>query len=187
MTNLKTFACIAATLMLLYFTSTIKVDNTRKIATIVFDDVQQTTYAPSPIAQQTKEKVEWCSNNNDCTVLREASYYEARGENDMGVVSVMNTILNRVEHKSWPNSVRGVVHKYRHFSYLWDGSVDQGMRDDKQVERLSVLAFDVLHGEIESPVGGATHYHTVKVNPYWVHDVEYVAHVGNHVFYRGDR
>lgn len=145
------------------------------------------TYDPPTLAQQTKKKVEWCSNNNDCTVLREASYYEARGESDIGVVSVMHTILNRVEHKNWPNTVHGVVHKYKHFSYLTDGSVDQGMKDNEQVERLSVLAYDVLHGLIESPIGGVTHYHSINVTPYWVSDVDYVAHVGNHIFYRGDR
>lgn len=145
------------------------------------------TYDPPTIAQQTKEKVMWCSNNNDCTVLREAAYHESRGECDMGVVSVMHTILNRVQHRSWPDTVYGVVHKYKHFSYLTDGSVYRGMKDNEQVERLSVLAYDVLHGLIDSPLGDVTHYHTVSSNPYWRHDVEYVAHVGNHIFYKGER
>lgn len=187
MTNLKTFVCIAASLLLLYFISTIKVDNTRPIATIVFDGVQQAPYAPSPIAQQTEEKVMWCKQDKDCSVLLEAAYYEARGEDDRGVVSVMYTILNRVAHKAWPDSVQGVVYKPKHFSYLTDGSVQRGMKDREQVERLSVLAYDVLHGLIESPIGDVTHYHSVNVNPYWVKDVEYVAHVGGHVFYKGDR
>lgn len=150
------------------------------------------TYTPSkvPPAEHQKtldEKVAWCKEVKDCTTLAEAAYYEARGENDIGVVSVLHTILNRVAHKSWPDSVQGVVYKPKHFSYTHDGSMKQGMNDKKQVARMNILAYDVLHGLIESPVGNSTHYHATNVNPYWVTDMEYVANVGNHRFYRGDR
>lgn len=187
MNNLKTFVYIAASLLLLYFISTIKIDNARPIATIIFDEVQQESYTPLTVEQQTKNKVEWCKSDKDCTILAEAAYYEARGESDIGIVSVLHTILNRVAHKAWPDSVQGVVYKPKHFSYTHDGSMKQGMNNKKQVARMNVLAYDVMHGLIGSPVGSSTHYHTTKVNPYWVSDVNYVANVGNHVFYKGER
>ena len=187
MTNLKTFACIAASLLLLYFINTIKIDNKRPIATIVFDDIQQAPYAPKPIAQQTKEKVMWCKKDKGCTTLTEAGYYESRGESDTGVVSVLHTILNRVAHKAWPNTIKEVVYQNKQFSYTWDGSLKRGMSNTYQVDRMHVLAYDVLHGLVGSPIGNSTHYHTTKVNPYWVSDVSYVANVGNHIFYKGDR
>lgn len=188
MNNLKTFAYIVASLMLLCFISTIKADNTLPIETIVFDDVQQDPYSPSPIAQQTAEKVMWCKKDKDCSVLVEAAYYEARGEVDMGVVSVMHTILNRVNKEGrWPNTIKEVVYQNKQFSYTWDGSLKRGMNNTYQVDRVSVLAYDVLHGEVESPVGWATHYHSINVKPYWGKDLDYVAHIGNHIFYRGDR
>ena len=134
-----------------------------------------------------KDKQSWCKKDKDCTTLAEAGYYEARGESDIGVVSVLHTILNRVAHKSWPDSVQGVVYKPKHFSYTHDGSMRYGMNDTKQVDRMLVLSYDVLHGLIDSPVGSSTHYHSTKVNPYWAGDVEYIANVGNHKFYRGDR
>lgn len=134
-----------------------------------------------------KDKQAWCERDKDCTILAEAAYYEARGESDTGVVSVLHTILNRVAHKAWPDTVKGVVYKPKHFSYTHDGSMKYGMNDKKQVERMNVLAYDVLQGLIESPVGDSTHYHSTKVNPYWVSDMEYIANVGNHRFYRGDR
>lgn len=56
-----------------------------------------------------------------------------------------------------------------------------------QFDRMNVLAYDVLHGLVGNPVGNSTHYHTTKVNPYWVNDVNYIANVGNHIFYRGDK
>lgn len=187
MNNLKIVFYLIATLAVFVFMHTIKVDNSRPIATIVFDDMQQAPYAPQPLAQETKEKVEWCKKDKDCTILAEAAYYEARGESDIGIVSVLHTILNRVAHKAWPDTIRGVVYQNRQFSYTHDGSMKQGMNNKKQVVRMNVLAYDVMHGLIGSPVGSSTHYHTTKVNPYWVGDVNYVANVGNHRFYRGDR
>ena len=155
------------------------------LAIIVFD---------TPIKEDTasagttlKDKQAWCKKDKDCTTLAEAGYYESRGEADIGVVSVMHTILNRVAHKAWPDSVQGVVYKPKHFSYTHDGSMKYGMNNKKQVARMHVLAYDVLHGLVGSPIGNSTHYHTTKVNPYWVSDVSYVANVGNHIFYKGDR
>ena len=185
MTNLKTLVCIAASLLLLYFISTIKVDNTRQIATIVFDDVQQATYTPQPLAQQIEEKVAWCKQDKDCTILAEAAYYEARGEDDRGVVSVMYAILNRVNKEGrWPNTIKEVVYQHKQFSYTWDGSLKRGMNNTYQVDRMLVLAYDVLHGLIDSPVGSSDHYHTVHVNPSWSKHINYTYHVGNHKFYR---
>ena len=187
MNNLKIVFYLIATLAIFVFMHTIKIDNARPIATIVFDDVQQAPYDPPTLAQQTKEKVEWCKKDKDCTILAEAGYYEARGETDAGVVSVLHTILNRVAHKTWPDTIKAVVYQNKQFSYTWDGSLKKGMNDKKQVDRMLVLAYDVLHGLIDSPAGGSTHYHATKVNPYWVSDVSYIADVGNHVFYKGDR
>jgi len=155
----------------------------KKMVVFQFDTPKEViTHAPT-----LKDKQAWCEKDKDCTILTEAAYYEARGESDIGVVSVLHTILNRVAHQSWPDSIQGVVYKPKHFSYTWDGSLKRGMNDKKQVERMSILAYDVLHGLVESPVGNSTHYHTNKVNPYWVSDVNYIADVGNHRFYRGDR
>lgn len=150
------------------------------------------TYTPSkiPPAEHQKtldEKAAWCKLSTSCTTLAEAAYYEARGETDAGVVSVLHTILNRVTHKTWPDTIKGVVYQNRQFSYTWDGSLKRGMNNTYQVDRMNVLAYDALHGLIDSPAGESTHYHSTKVNPYWVSDVNYISDVGNHKFYKGDR
>ncbi len=184
---MKTFKLLLLPmLVVLLLSCNLLPEKDRGLAIIVFD---------SPIKEDTlnaagttlKDKQDWCESDKDCTILAEAAYYEARGESDIGVVSVLHTILNRVEHKAWPDSVQGVVYKPKHFSYTHDGSMNHGMNNKRQVARMNVLAYDVLHGLVESPVGGSTHYHTTKVNPYWVSDVSYVANVGNHKFYKGDR
>lgn len=126
----------------------------------------------------------WCKSNSSCSILAEAGYYEARGEGDIGVVSVMHTILNRVNKEGrWPNTIKDVVYQNKQFSYTWDGSLKRGMNNTYQVDRMSVLAYDVLHGVIDSPVGSSDHYHTVYVNPSWSKHLNYTYHVGNHIFY----
>ena len=134
-----------------------------------------------------KDKQNWCNKNKDCTILSEAAYYEARGETDAGVVAVMHTILNRVNKEGrWPNTIKEVVYQNKQFSYTWDGSLKKGMNDKKQVDRMLIVAYDVLNGLIDSPVGSSDHYHTVYVNPSWSKHLNYTYHVGNHKFYRSE-
>lgn len=131
-----------------------------------------------------KDKQAWCKEDKQCTILSQAAYYEARGESDSGVVAVMHTILNRVNKEGrWPNTIKEVVYQNKQFSYTWDGSLKRGMNNTYQVDRMLVLAYDVLHGLIDSPVGSSDHYHTVYVNPSWSKHLNYTYHVGNHIFY----
>lgn len=136
----------------------------------------------TPAAMGASVYAEHCKRNPECRVLAEAGYYEARSEPDVGVVSVMHVVLNRVKTPGrWGSTIKDVVYARKQFTYTTDGSLRQGMREKKQVERMLEFAYDVLHGNIESPVGKATHYHTTSVSPNW--GLPYVMHVGNHIFY----
>ena len=95
-----------------------------------------------------------CMKSEDCRVMAHASYYEARNQSDEGVVAVMHVIKNRVAHKAWPDTVKGVVYQKNQFSYLWDGSTKKAMKKE-QHKRMAVLAHKVLNGVVESPVGDA--------------------------------
>lgn len=140
----------------------------------------------TPTAATIQSKAEMCKRDIECRVLAEAGYYEARSEPDIGVVSVMYVIINRVKHKNWKNTIQGVVYQPKQFSYTHDGSLRRGMKEKEQVDRMLVYAYDVLHGNIESPVGGATHYHATYANPKritWATKDAYVMHIGRHIFY----
>lgn len=160
-----------------------KVQNTSEREEVIFSEPKPDTNIsleqPTMLSKQL-----WCKSNSSCRVLAEAGYYEARSEDSLGVIAVMHTILNRVNKENrWPNTVEGVVYQSKQFSYTWDGSLDKGMVNKKQVERMYVLAYDVLNRLIESPVGSSDHYHAVNVNPYWAKHLNYTYHVGNHIFY----
>ena len=124
-----------------------------------------------------------CMKSEDCRVMAHASYYEARNQSDEGVVAVMHVIKNRVAHKAWPDTVKGVVYQKNQFSYLWDGSTKKAMKKE-QHKRMAVLAHKVLNGVVESPVADSVFYHTKKVKPGWSKRVTKVGVLGDHIFYK---
>lgn len=132
------------------------------------------------------KKIEWCKKDKDCSKLAEALYHEARSESDEGVVAVAQVVLNRASYpKRWKHTVKGVIEEKWQFSYLWDGSVKRGMKNKAQVERMTIIAADVLNGRITPPEWSKNvfFYHTKKVSPLWKAKKRMVAVVGEHVFY----
>ncbi|WP_336986176.1 cell wall hydrolase [Altererythrobacter aquiaggeris] len=118
-----------------------------------------------------------------------AIYYEARSEADVGQRAVAQVVLNRVAHPSYPGSVCGVVFQGSErrtgcqFSFTCDGSM---ARQPGGIfwERARRVASDALAGRVYAPVGYATHYHTLAVNPYWASSLQTVGTIGFHRFYR---
>lgn len=130
-------------------------------------------------------QIVWCSTNKECSTLAEAGYYEARNQDNDGVIAVMRVIINRVEHEKWPDSVKDVVYLRCQFSYVCDGSIDKAEYDVEQWNRMYNLAYRVLvEDEGRNRYGNATHYHTKQVKPYWSKKWERVALLGDHYFYK---
>lgn len=132
-----------------------------------------------------KHPIVECVRDAECSILAEASYYEGRGESDAGVLLIMQTIQNRVEHDRWGESVEEVVYAPKQFSYTHDGSLNSARHDTKQWARMYFLAYQFMKGKVETPKEWqrVTHYHSKKVKPSWSKYYEVVAVVGNHVAY----
>ena len=121
--------------------------------------------------------------------LTQAIYYEARSEPDAGQRAVAQVVLNRVKHKSYPNTVCGVVFQGStrrtgcQFSFTCDGSMRRTPASTwwARSERVARAA---LAGAVYRPVGLATHYHTVQIYPYWAPSLVRVGTIGAHHFYR---
>ena len=126
----------------------------------------------------------------DC--LARAVYYEARSEPLSGQRAVAQVVLNRVRHPAFPSTVCGVVYQGSErttgcqFTFTCDGS--QSMKPSGQrwgeARKLAALA---LNGFVARDVGWATHYHADYVVPYWASDLDKIAAIGRHVFYRWSR
>ncbi len=121
--------------------------------------------------------------------LTEALYFEARGENLVGQVAVAEVILNRVDSKSYPNSVCGVIQQGQYkrnacqFSFICDGKVEH-IGDRSAFEELGKVAWVMLQGKPRILTGKATHYHAASVLPRWAKRLVRTARIGNHIFYR---
>jgi len=121
--------------------------------------------------------------------LTSAIYYEAASESEAGQRAVAQVVLNRLAHPAYPKTVCGVVYQGSErwtgcqFSFTCDGSLAR--RPQRLFwERAAMVAREALSGYVYSPVGLATHYHTLAVNPYWAPSLQQLGTIGAHRFYR---
>ncbi|MFG6319107.1 MAG: peptidoglycan-binding protein [Clostridia bacterium] len=64
------------------------------------------------------------SNNSDLNLLSKLVYGEARGETYKGQVAVAATVLNRVAHASFPNTIAGVIYQNGAYTAVSDGQIN---------------------------------------------------------------
>jgi Cell Wall Hydrolase len=121
--------------------------------------------------------------------LAQAVWYEAASESEAGQRAVAQVVLNRVAHPAWPNSVCGVVYQGSErstgcqFTFTCDGSLAR-RPSGMSWARAQRIADEALAGSVYAPVGLATHYHTLWVNPYWASSLDHIGTIGAHRFYR---
>lgn len=112
---------------------------------------------------------------------------ESRGEVYEGQVAVAASVLNRVEHPNYPNSLRGVVThrtgRYAQYSPLDDGSINRPASiSAKNAVRDALAGWD--------PSQGATGFFApakVRNRSNWVWSQATTRQVGNHRFFLGQK
>ena len=157
-----------------------------------WDDAAATPALAQPLAETARPLIAGGSINDQSralTCLTQAIYYEAASESDAGQRAVAQVVLNRVAHPTYPNTVCGVVYQGSErrtgcqFSFTCDGALG---RTPSRFgwNRARAVASAALAGSVYAPVGLATHYHTIQVNPYWAKSLNRVTTIGAHIFYR---
>ena len=122
----------------------------------------------------------------DCLAL--AGMAEAGG-GDSDQRAVMQVILNRVRHPAFARTVCGVVFEGAQrptgcqFSFTCDGSLARRY-SDAAWRAARDRAEQMLGGATHAPVGNATHFHADYVYPWWSDQLDKVAQVGAHIFFR---
>lgn len=118
-------------------------------------------------------------------------YFEARGEPIQGQHAVALVTMNRA--KGDPDKVCEVVFKRKQFSWANGKVVRLGQAyfidiDHEYEERAMKLARSIarahLKGWVKDFTGGATHYHARSVQPRWSYNLQKVAVIGRHIFYK---
>jgi len=132
---------------------------------------------------------------NEIKCLAENIYFEARGESTAGKMAVALVTLNRVKDQRFPNTVCGVVKQTKYypsgridlhscqFSWYCDGKSDEPLDTDTFFESY-VIAQDVLMGKYPDITEGATHYHSIMVEPYWAETLNETVQIQHHIFYK---
>ncbi len=121
--------------------------------------------------------------------LTAAIYYEAASETDDGMRGVAQTVINRVRHPSFPNTVCGVVFQGSQrvgvcqFTFSCDGAMARAPSKPNWL-RASRIAAAALNGYVFPGVGLATHYHTQAIWPRWGKSLVMTNIVGAHIFHR---
>jgi|TARA_A100001391_G_scaffold184988_1_gene153230 hypothetical protein len=130
------------------------------------------------------EREQWC--------MATGIYFEARGESYRGQVAVAQVIMNRVDHPNYPDTICGVVYQNQHrrnacqFSFACDGKTNVNRTSEVAAWDLAQsITQEVLSEEIYlTEVADATHYHATYVRPAWARNMDKLAQVGLHVFYK---
>ena len=115
--------------------------------------------------------------------LAEAVYHEARGKGADARAAVAHVVLNRTDHREFPDEVCGVVADGCQFSYRCDGRPE---RMAESAERIAAFrtAEAVLDGALPDPTDGALFFHSAGIDAGWFASRPRVARIGGNVFYR---
>ena len=122
----------------------------------------------------------------DCLAL--AAMAEAGGSAD-GQRAVIQVVLNRVRHPGFARTICGAVFTGSQkatgcqFTFTCDGALRRTYSDAAWAAARR-RAEEALDGRVFAPVGLATHYHTDWVYPYWSAELDKVARVDTHLFFR---
>ena len=137
--------------------------------------------------------------NGDTFCLAQNIYFEAGNQPLAGKIAVAHVVLNRLEHRSYPNNVCGVVYQAKlreswagnmipirnqcQFSWYCDGKSDEPLDTKTWLEVLRI-ARDIQDGAWADITEGATHYHATRVNPYWADSLNETVVINEHIFYK---
>ena len=145
------------------------------------------------------QKVIAFDENGEAVCLAKNIYFEAGNQPLAGKVAVAHVVFNRMEHSSYPQDICGVVYQARwrenwkgeqvpirhqcQFSWFCDGKSDEPLDTDTFFESYNI-AQDIIMGKYPDITEGATHYHSVMVEPYWAETLNETVQIQHHIFYK---
>lgn len=127
----------------------------------------------------------------DIETLARTIYGEARGESFEGQVAVAWVIMNRykAQKKRWGYTIEEVCMKPWQFSCWNENDPNRGrILAATFVDRAYIKAYGIAclvsTEALPDPTRGADHYHTHTILPNWADEMQRMAVIGHHIFYR---
>ena len=134
------------------------------------------TLAALGISNSTSGGTGSSSNNSDLNLLSKLVYGEARGESYKGQVAVAATVLNRVAHASFPNTIAGVIYQNGAYTAVSDGQIN--LTADSTARK---AAQDAMNGW--DPTSGCIYYFNPNTaTSAWIWSRQQVMTIGKHIF-----
>ena len=137
--------------------------------------------------------------NGETICLAKNIYFEAGNQPLAGKVAVAQVVFNRMEHSAYPKDICGVVYQAKwgknwagnmmpirnqcQFSWFCDGKSDEPLDTDTFFESY-LIAQDVIMGKYPDITSGATHYHSIWVEPYWADSLNETVQITDHILYK---
>ncbi len=115
-------------------------------------------------------------SQDDINLLAMVINGEARGESFEGQVAVGAVVLNRVEHPSFPDTLRKVVYEKGAFTAVADGQIN------KKVTKSSIEAAEVALSGNDPTDGAIFYYNPETATCKWIRTRKVIKKIGNHVF-----
>lgn len=116
--------------------------------------------------------------------LATAVYYEARGESLEGQLAVAHVVMNRASSGRYPPDWCGVVKQPAQFSFVHNGYLPQADTNSEAWRKAEAIAELAAANVVPSISTDVLWYHADYVAPAWRRNLQEVAQIGAHIFYR---
>lgn len=132
-------------------------------------------------------RADFVKNETEC--LAKNIYFEARGEEEEGMVAVAQVTANRVNDERYPKTYCSVVYQRSQsgcqFSWTCDGQRDAILDKSAYNKALDISKKFLLKNMRSSIIGDdVLFYHAEYVDPVWNQQMAAVTTIGKHVFYK---
>ncbi len=149
---------------------------------------------PSPSERITKPEAQAVDPRGEKTLddaitcLARTIYWEARGEEVVGMEAIANVVMNRLGIEGFPNTICEVVMQGQEqgacqFSWWCDGQSDDA-QEAKSYATAKEIARKALNRQLPDRSHGALFFSHRSTVPNWATEYLKTAEVGDHVFYR---
>ena len=150
--------------------------------------------APLPVYHAGQPVLANLARQRPVVLLALCTFWEARGESQLGKVAVAWSVRNRVEKRHWPNTYTEVILQPWQYSGIWEQRDKIRLLYPTLIEgdigidawlKCVEAAVEVMVAGVPDPTGGATHYHAAWMRPSWVDhpDMHFRTNIGGHEFY----
>lgn len=130
----------------------------------------------SPMTMIEKKDDSLTISNKEENLIARLVHAEAKGEPYVGKVAVATVVLNRVEHKEFPDTVKEVIYEENAFEPVQNGSID----DSANKEAVKAVQEALTNQEKDDEL--LYFYNPETATSDWIFTREVIKTIGNHSF-----